>query len=69
MYEGKFVQVTNLRKHPDYAIFYTTWTRLFIIGIIPTLLLIYFNYKVGCRGLSSSVGKASWIKVPEKRCN
>ena len=56
MYEGKFVQVTNLRKHPDYAIFYTTWTRLFIIGIIPTLLLIYFNYKVGCRGLSSSVG-------------
>jgi hypothetical protein len=63
MSEGKFVQVTNLRKHPDYAIFYTTWTRLFIIGIIPTLLLIYFNYKVT---MMNEIQEGSQIKLHEK---
>jgi hypothetical protein len=40
------IAVTALRKNPDYTIYYNNWTRLFVIGIVPTILLIYFNYKV-----------------------
>lgn len=40
------IAVTDLRKNPHYTIYYNNWTRLFVIGIIPYLLLIYFNYKV-----------------------
>ena len=40
------IEVTDLRKNPYYTIYYTNWTRFFIMGIIPTVLLIYFNYKV-----------------------
>ena len=39
-------QVTWLRMHPYYIIYYNNWTRLIAIGILPTVLLIYFNYKV-----------------------
>ena len=41
------ITVTDMRKNPAYTIYYTNWTRLILIGIIPTILLIYFNYKVG----------------------
>ena len=41
-----YIAVTDLRKNPDYHIYYNNWTRLFLIGIIPTVFLIYFNYKV-----------------------
>ena len=40
------IQVTELRKDADYTIYYTNWTSFFLKGIIPTFLLIYFNYKV-----------------------
>eukprot|EP00093_Oithona_nana_P009090 09090.XXX_64533_60387_1 [CDS] Oithona nana genome sequencing. len=40
------IEVTDLRKNPYYTIYYTNWTRFFIMGIIPTVLLIYFNYKI-----------------------
>ena len=39
--------ITDLRNDPTYIIYYTNWTRLFAIGLIPTTMLIYFNYKVG----------------------
>ncbi len=29
-----------------YITYYQHWTRLIAIGIIPMLLIIYFNYKV-----------------------
>lgn len=38
--------VTELRQSKEYVIYYTNWTRLILISIIPTVLLIYFNYKV-----------------------
>ena len=38
--------VTNFRLNPDYAIYYNNWTRLAILGIIPAVLLIFFNAKI-----------------------
>ena len=40
------ITVTELRRDPDYAIYYNNWTRLVILGIIPFAMLVYFNYKV-----------------------
>ena len=46
-YEYEYdIEVTDFRKNTYYTIYYTNWTRLLIMGIIPTVLLIYFNYKV-----------------------
>ena len=42
----KQIQVTELRKDPYYTIYYNNWARLIVIGIAPTIMLIYFNYKV-----------------------
>ena len=44
------IEVTELRKDADYTIYYTNWTSFFLKGIIPTFLLIYFNYKVSFLG-------------------
>ena len=41
-----YLEVTPLRKDPDYAIYYNNWTRLVVLGIIPFAMLVYFNYKV-----------------------
>eukprot|EP00094_Tigriopus_californicus_P004760 TCALIF_04580-PA protein Name:"Similar to FR FMRFamide receptor (Drosophila melanogaster)" AED:0.19 eAED:0.19 QI:25/0/0.5/0.5/1/1/2/0/244 len=41
----KRIEVTDLRKDPTYTIYYNNWTRLMLIGIVPFILLIYFNYK------------------------
>jgi 5-keto 4-deoxyuronate isomerase len=40
------VTVTDLRQNKDYTTYYSNWTRLIVIGVVPMLLLIYFNYKV-----------------------
>ena len=40
------ITVTALRQNPEYMIYYIYWTRLVVMGILPTILLIYFNYKV-----------------------
>ncbi|XP_059098618.1 FMRFamide peptide receptor frpr-18-like [Tigriopus californicus] len=42
----KRIEVTDLRKDPTYTIYYNNWTRLMLIGIVPFILLIYFNYKI-----------------------
>ena len=41
-----YITTTSLRRDPYYTIYYTNWTRLILIGVLPILLLIYFNYKV-----------------------
>ena len=41
-----YITTTPLRRDPYYTIYYTNWTRLILIGVLPILLLIYFNYKV-----------------------
>ena len=63
-----FIEVTELRKDEDYTIYYTNWTRLFLMGIIPTFLLIYFNYKVSFweekdQGLPTYVQFCNWSFV------
>ena len=37
------LEVTALRKHPIYIKYYSSWARLLVNGIIPFILLIYFN--------------------------
>ena len=41
-----FLSVTELRLHPDYTIYYNNWTRLAVLGIIPAVLLVFFNAKI-----------------------
>jgi len=41
-----FVYPTELRKRPEYTIYYNNWARIFILGVIPTALLIFFNTKI-----------------------
>jgi len=43
---GPGIIITWLRQHPVYMKYYTHWTQLFVKAIIPTVLLIYFNYKI-----------------------
>ena len=38
--------VTELRKNPDYTIYYSNWTRLLGIGCLPFVMLIWFNLKI-----------------------
>ena len=45
----KMIRVTDLREDPNYIIYYNNWTRLVVIGVVPIVLLIYFNYKVSKR--------------------
>ena len=48
-----FIGVTELRQNQDYVMYYTNWTRLVLIGIVPTVLLVYFNYKVNVHNSTS----------------
>ena len=32
-----------------YVTYYNQWARLFVMGFIPAVMLIYFNYKVRVR--------------------
>ena len=41
-----YLMATDLRKHPDYTIFYNNWARIIVLGVIPTALLIFFNTKI-----------------------
>ena len=43
-YEAQ-LQVAELRTHPAYSA-YNNWSRLLILGIIPCLLLVFFNTKI-----------------------
>ena len=40
------LSVSDLRRNPDYTIYYNNWTRIAFLGIIPTALLIFFNTKI-----------------------
>ncbi len=39
------IQVSELRTHPWYST-YNTWSRFFVLGLIPFLLLLFFNIKI-----------------------
>ena len=38
--------VTSLRLHKDYVIYYNHLARLLILGVIPFILLVFFNTKI-----------------------
>ena len=57
------IVITPLRQHPFYMKYYTHWTQLFVKAIIPTILLIYFNYKVNLFLLYSVVSKRQCFNV------
>jgi hypothetical protein len=44
--EEVYLDVTELRTNPDYAIYYNNWARLLVLGIFPFVLLVYFNTKI-----------------------
>ena len=39
------LQVAALRTHPIYSA-YNNWSRLIVLGILPFLLLVFFNTKI-----------------------
>ena len=44
--DGKFsLRISSLRMNPLYSSI-TKWTRLFLLGLIPFAIIIYFNIKV-----------------------
>jgi hypothetical protein len=45
-YQIPTIDVTALRKDPDYAIYYHNWARLAVLGIVPFVMLVYFNTKI-----------------------
>ena len=40
------VTFTQLRQNPLYITYYTTLTRLLLLGIFPLSLLMFFNYRI-----------------------
>merc|ERR1719458_1043172 len=40
-----FLEVAEMRTHPVYTV-YNNWSRLLVLGIIPFLLLVFFNTKI-----------------------
>ncbi len=40
------LRVTELRKDPVYATYYSSWARCWVTGIIPFVLLVWFNTKI-----------------------
>ena len=61
-----FVATTELRDDPNYIVYYTNWTRLVAIGLVPTVMLIYFNYKVGGHNNTHTTKKI--MKGPKLNC-
>ena len=40
------IDITALRKNPYYVIYYHNWARLAVLGILPFVMLVYFNTKI-----------------------
>ena len=40
------IQITDMRKNPNYSIYYICLCRLIVLGIIPFSLLTFFNYSI-----------------------
>ena len=38
-----YIDITDLRLNPDYSIYYNNFARLTILGIIPVVMLLFFN--------------------------
>ncbi|TRY64295.1 hypothetical protein TCAL_10256 [Tigriopus californicus] len=53
-YMKPVLSITPLRMHPLYSN-YNNWSRLFVLGIIPFALLVFFNPKVKNKGLYARI--------------
>ena len=51
-------QVTPLRLHPSYILYYTHWTRLILTGILPFLHLLVLNAAIA-RSLAGAAGRGA----------
>jgi hypothetical protein len=40
------VCLLRLRTDPDYAIYYSNWARFLVLGLLPFILLVFFNTKI-----------------------
>ena len=40
-----YISLTELRTHPSYSL-YNSWSRFFILGLIPFCSLVFFNTKI-----------------------
>lgn len=40
------IAVTEFRLNEDYHMYYNTWLRLVVLGIIPFGMLVFFNTKI-----------------------
>lgn len=40
-----YISLTELRTHPTYSL-YNSWSRFFILGLIPFCALVFFNTKI-----------------------
>ena len=54
------ISVTDLRTNQVYVTYYNQWARLFVMGFIPAVMLIYFNYKVRVRLYMYRDGLKKW---------
>ena len=39
-------EISELRDNPNYIHYYVNWTRLLTTGLIPMVMLIYFNFGI-----------------------
>lgn len=44
--ENSRIGLTALRRDNNYAVYYQNWTRFFVLGLVPMLLLIFLNVRV-----------------------
>jgi len=44
--ENSMIELTELRRDMNYAVYYQNWTRFFVLGLVPMILLIFLNVRV-----------------------
>ena len=47
-------EISELRDNPNYIHYYVNWTRLLTTGLIPMVMLIYFNFGI-FRGIQVNI--------------
>ena len=67
--DGKFsLRISSLRMNPLYSSI-TKWTRLFVLGLIPFAIIIYFNIKVYCKLRERTVKRGNTVNGSRKSIN
>ena len=65
--DGKFsLRISSLRMNPLYSSI-TKWTRLFVLGLIPFAVIIYFNIKVYCKLRERTVKRGNTLNENSRK--